>query len=251
MSKNRKRAGAGSRAGVVSTVAQEIGSDSEALRAALAAVVTVGTGRGFVVEGGGPWHSRYIITAAHCLPERPDGQKLPPSHGFSYLKERTYPGLLAPLGEQPSVWCECLFVDPIADIAVLGAPDNQELSDEVDAYEALVGAATSLTIAEPPSKLIAEEVERAVEVGVTEQVHQWARRECRAFLLSLNNQWFPCMVSHSPNGISILKMLPVALLAACRAHRSSPRTAPPSASSASGAVAPVTTFQPRADQIRA
>jgi hypothetical protein len=39
VSKNRKRAGAGSRAGVVSTVAQEIGSDSEALRAALAELV--------------------------------------------------------------------------------------------------------------------------------------------------------------------------------------------------------------------
>ena len=187
----------------MSTVAQEIGSDSEALRAALAAVVTVGTGRGFVVEGRGLWDqpARCIITAAHCLPERPDGQKLPPPHGFSDLSDRTYANLLAPLGEQPSVWCECLFVDPIADVAVLGTPDNQGLSDEADAYEALVGAATPLTVAEPSSQPIAEEVESLAEVGVTEQVRQWARRECRAFLLSLNNQWFPCTVSHSPNGM--------------------------------------------------
>ena len=38
----------------------------------LAAVVQVGSGRGFVVEGinfiGG--RERYVITAAHCLPER-------------------------------------------------------------------------------------------------------------------------------------------------------------------------------------
>jgi hypothetical protein len=40
------------------------------LRIALAGVVTVGDGRGFVVEGG---HQRYVITAAHCLPERPAG----------------------------------------------------------------------------------------------------------------------------------------------------------------------------------
>jgi hypothetical protein len=47
---------------------------------------------------------------------------LPPPHGFSYTEERTYQDLLATLGEQPSVWCQCLFVDPIADIAVLGTP---------------------------------------------------------------------------------------------------------------------------------
>jgi hypothetical protein len=28
------------------------------------------------------------------------------------------------------VWAECLFVDPIADLAVLGAPDSQELHDK-------------------------------------------------------------------------------------------------------------------------
>ena len=168
----------------MSTVAQEIGSDSEALRAALAGVVTVGTGRGFVVEGRGVWDRRYIITAAHCLPERPDGQKLPPPHGASYLTDRTYANLLAPLGEQPSVWCECLFVDPIADIAVLGAPDYEALSHEADAYEALVGAATPLTVAEPSSQPIDEDV-----------------ASCPAFLLSLDNQWFACKVDHSPNGM--------------------------------------------------
>jgi hypothetical protein len=185
----------------VSAVAQEIGSDSEALRAALAAVVTVGLGRGFVVEGRGLWDrpARYIITAAHCLPERPDGQKLPPPHGGSYTEERIYANLLAPLGEQPSVWCECLFVDPIADIAVLGAPDNQELSDEADAYEALVDAATPLAVAEPPSKPIAEEVAPLVEAE-----KQWAWRECPAFLLSLSNEWFPCKVQHAPGGTLLI-----------------------------------------------
>jgi hypothetical protein len=56
------------------------------------------------------------------------------------------------LGEQLSVSCECLFIDPIADIAVLGSPDNQALGDQAEAYEALVEAATPLTIAEPPRR---------------------------------------------------------------------------------------------------
>jgi hypothetical protein len=46
---------------------------------ALAAVVSVGDGRGFVVEG--RERARFIITAAHCLPY------VPPSHGFSGFDE--------------------------------------------------------------------------------------------------------------------------------------------------------------------
>ena len=96
-----------------------------------------------------------------------DGQRLPPPHGLSYTIERAYPKLLAPLGEQPTVWCECLFVDPIADIAVLGSPDYETLSEEAEAYVALVEAATSLTVAEPPSQPIPEEVAQLAELAKT------------------------------------------------------------------------------------
>jgi hypothetical protein len=82
-----------------------------------ASVLTVGSGHGFVIEHG---FDRLIITAAHCLPF------FPPATGTSFLKELTYQGLLAPLDGQPSAWAECLFADPVADIAVLGQPDNQE-----------------------------------------------------------------------------------------------------------------------------
>src|SRR5215813_7310413 len=92
------------------------------------AIIRVGDGRGFVVEGE---HDRFVITAAHCLPF------FPPCHGASYLHERTYRALLGPLAQAPRVWAECLFADPIADIAVLRSPDGQELSDEADAFEEL------------------------------------------------------------------------------------------------------------------
>ncbi|MGB6448539.1 MAG: hypothetical protein WBF47_25930 [Xanthobacteraceae bacterium] len=68
--------------------------------------------------------------------------------------------MLARLGEQPSVCCECLFIDPVADIAILGSPDTQEFSDQADNYEALVEAATSVAVAEPPGQPIAEEIAR-------------------------------------------------------------------------------------------
>jgi hypothetical protein len=102
-------------------------------------VLRVGDGRGFVV----PLKSdRYIITAAHCLP------KFPPRASISTTWERTYANLLAPLGKRRSVWAECLFVDPVADIAVLGSPDTQELPDEAEAYDRLVEAMTPLQVSD-------------------------------------------------------------------------------------------------------
>jgi hypothetical protein len=117
---------------------------------AKSAVITVGDGRGFVVNGrayfaDGP-HDRLIITAAHCLPF------LPPCDRASYLEDRTYKALLAPLGGEPSVWAECLFADTVADIAILGRPDNQASSDRAAEYDALVDSTTPLPIADAPEQ---------------------------------------------------------------------------------------------------
>jgi hypothetical protein len=98
-----------------------------------AGVITVGSGRGFVVEGSG---ERLVITAAHCLPF------LPPAQSFFGPKERNYGPLLAPLGSEPRACAVCRFVDPIADIAVLGSPD----SSHADEYRALTETATALSI---------------------------------------------------------------------------------------------------------
>jgi hypothetical protein len=39
-----------------------------------------------------------------------------------------------------TVWAQCVFVDPVADIAVLSEPDGQELFNEHEAYEALTAS---------------------------------------------------------------------------------------------------------------
>src|ERR1035437_420479 len=90
------------------------------------AIVKVGGGRGFVVQGE---RDRLVITAGHCLPD------FPTCHSSSHTEERTYKALLGSLGEKPAVWAECLFADPIGDVAVLGPPDDQQPSDEFEAYE--------------------------------------------------------------------------------------------------------------------
>jgi hypothetical protein len=121
------------------------------------AVLRVGDGRGFVVKhqnyrGG---EERVVITAAHCLEHALLANKeegLPPCHPQRYLEEETYRDLLAPLGCEPTVWATCLFVDPIADIAVLGPPDNQILADQAEAYDRLVGDMTTLVVADAPAQ---------------------------------------------------------------------------------------------------
>ena len=128
-----------------------------------AGVITAGSGRGFVVEAAG---ERLVITAAHCLPF------LPPALPSFGLEARTYGPLLAPRGEPPRTWAECRFVDPIADIAVLGSPADPHAGD----YKALMATATALSIGD----------------RVRHPVNFWAP----ARLLSLDGRWFSCTIRH-------------------------------------------------------
>jgi hypothetical protein len=83
---------------------------------------------------------RVVVTAAHCLP------KLPPAHAGSFLSERTW-NLLGNLdGSKKDIWAECLLVDPVADIAVLGCPDGHVFEDEPEAYFSLTDDAPVLQI---------------------------------------------------------------------------------------------------------
>ena len=133
------------------------------LNLVLQSVLRVGDGRGFVVQG---VRERYIITAAHCLPFQP------PAMSFSHLDERMYENLCAPIGSEPTVSVECLFVDPIGDIAVLGPPDEQAFPDANEQYYSLVDGTAALDIADPPN------------TG-------------DAWLLSLDKRWFGCSVRHA------------------------------------------------------
>jgi hypothetical protein len=153
------------------------------------AVLRVGDGRGFVVNLGR--EGRAVITAAHCLP------CLPPCHPAASSKERTYPALLGALGSEPTVAAECLFADPIADIAVLGAPDNQVLSDEADAYERLLESAQPLLIANAPAQ--------GCEQLTFGDQHVWHNTPGQGSvrLLSLDGRWVKAGVERRNGWLSI------------------------------------------------
>ncbi len=158
------------------------------------AVIAVGSGRGFIMEAvhrlelngfprkirlSGTLYSRkravtrrIVVTAAHCLPH------LPPAHANAFAHEKTYAALLGPLGDSnPSIMAECLFVDPVADIAVLGEPDAQAMSPIVDkeedlwAFETFTDGEQVLRLGDMPTKLV------------------------RGWLLSLDGRWTKCTVA--------------------------------------------------------
>jgi hypothetical protein len=140
------------------------------------AVLKVGNGRGFIVERN--TQLRFVITAAHCLPN------LPPAHAGSYPEERTYQNLLGPPGET-TVWAECLFVDPVADIAVLMSADVEQFESEEDAFafDVLTGPRPALRIGDVNTSLSS------------------------AWLLSLSIEWNPCKVKTGGGPYSVLHPL--------------------------------------------
>jgi hypothetical protein len=104
-------------------------------------LVRVGAGRGFVVQERENFRQRLTITAAHCLPHIP----IPP------VEAETFSDVLGPLGGEATVSAECVFVDPVRDVAVLGPPDNQELDQQANAYDALIDPTVPLKISDIPT----------------------------------------------------------------------------------------------------
>jgi hypothetical protein len=125
--------------------------DDAVLSSIEAAMVSVGSARGFVVEAlrrlppigyrERPLFvtQRLVITAAHCLPF------LPSAFALLEPEEHTYRALLGPLDAEPTAAAECLFVDPIADLAVLGEPDREAGYDQ-RAYTALVEGCAAVPV---------------------------------------------------------------------------------------------------------
>jgi len=149
-----------------------------------------------------------VVTAAHCLTApvtvRGDiaskGATLPPAHGASYSEERTYPRLLGPLGAKPRVPAECLFVDPVADLAVLGPVDGQELYDKALAYEKLVEALDPLPLGSLNFGYRYDKGGRSVTVGSRRYklkafVDPTPITESDAWLPALDGHWFRCRVA--------------------------------------------------------
>ena len=183
-----------------SATAHRNAATSTAMRSAMNpdAIIRVGDGRGFVIEHR---ERRYVITASHCL-TRPmmvrraidddnEGAVLPPPMPAMYDKERTYSNLLGPLGGECDICAECLFVDPVADIAVLGQPDSQELSEQADAYDGLVEKVKPLPIGRLPP---APTKRQRFPDGKVRNIP--AAGEVSAQLLSLDGEWFRCRVNY-------------------------------------------------------
>jgi hypothetical protein len=87
------------------------------------------------------------------------------------------------LGVKPTVWATCLFADPIADIAVLGPPDNQELSEQAESYDRLLEGMATLVMADAPVQGIEVETFGKHRVQVPTPGNGQAR------VLSLKGRW--------------------------------------------------------------
>jgi hypothetical protein len=164
------------------------------------AVVTVGDGRGFVVfmpNPSGLHPRRVIVTAAHCLPG------LPPAHSAAHTWERTWK-LLAPLGAKPAVLAECLFVDPIGDVAVLGTPDTEQLPDEAEAYDALVDSVRPFKI----GKALPPKYERGMLSPIggkqlrSRPFWTWEPSRADVRVLTLNGRWIEVPILCTPYWLS-------------------------------------------------
>ena len=81
--------------------------------------------------------------------------------------------------QSPPWWAECLFADPIADIAVLGMPDDQALPDEANSYNRLLASRQPLLITDAPA------------------------RKCKARLLLLDGEWFECSIHRGNAWLSV------------------------------------------------
>jgi len=138
-------------------------------------VVRVGGGRGFIVRAHDNMRCerRFVVTAAHCLPH------LPPAHPAREAEESVYPRLLGRLGKRATVWADCRFVDPIADIAVLGQPDDQVFTEEAEPYDELVGSAEPLAISDMKARDLYD-------------LNSWDR----VWALSLNGEWIEYQARH-------------------------------------------------------
>ena len=96
-----------------------------------------------------------------------------------------------------------MFADPVADIAVLGSPDNQALCEEAEAYDQLVAGAIALKIVDAP-KMVRKRTRARVVMGHrVDPVPYDVAPKCRARVLSLKGEWLKCMVKRYHRGLDL------------------------------------------------
>jgi hypothetical protein len=131
-------------------------------------------GRAFLLESDD--NKRVVVTAAHCLPE------IPPAHPGRYANECTFQDFLGPLDGKVDIWVQCQFADIMADIAVLGPPEHDDLYDQYQAFESFAESRPAFR----------------------RSARQFAPREKHpGFVLSLENVWVPCILQHGGRGVWI------------------------------------------------
>jgi hypothetical protein len=85
-----------------------------------------------------------------------------------------------------------MFADPVADLAVLGRPDNQVLCDQCDAYEAFTDELSPIEIAEPePLPFAPDDPFRHLQPTPVQ----------RAWWLRLSDQWAAIRVQAKTRGV--------------------------------------------------
>jgi hypothetical protein len=145
------------------------------------AVVQIGRGgRGFVVNAG---ESRFVITAAHCLPF----DRLPTPHLANSVPELTFPKIIGRLGsKRQTIWGELCAFSLTDDVAVFSEPDG-ELGDQWEKFAQFTEA--GMMIGKPPD---------AVEPYKWETTPGMA-----AWVLSLAGEWQPCTVHNAARFLRI------------------------------------------------
>jgi hypothetical protein len=155
---------------------------NKALEIAKSAVVQVGGGRGFIVSAG---ESRYVVTAAHCLPF----ERLATPHLANSVSQLTFPKIMGALGaKKRTIWGELCAVNLCDDFAVFSEPDDQELSDQCELYRAFTGQAMTVGQSPPPPRR---------EWSLDNPPLPGIENETPAWVLSLDGKWHRCMVQNT------------------------------------------------------
>jgi hypothetical protein len=160
------------------------------------AVVRVGGGRGFIA---GADYKSYIITAAHCLPER--ARHLYPhlGNGTSELLVKKLVGPLAPKRHERKIWAELCGLNQTDDLAVFCEPDHQcAPGDEYERYRQFTDRAV---LAVAPSPAVVES-----------HLWEWPWRDDRvttvrpadAFVLGLDLTWKSCTAYNTGRFLTLL-----------------------------------------------